>query len=114
MPEDKHVEIVITKLYERLWGDEETFIALSSKFRERAIHGFNKYGVTTERLDLTTNNWLNHLIEELMDTCVYAQVLLNEYNEKFLTAQERTSIILLANSAMSNLILMEKLRGKLK
>ena len=41
----------------------------------RAIVGFKKYDCTTERQDLTTEQWLQHLQDELMDACVYVQRL---------------------------------------
>lgn len=43
--------------------------------------GYKKYGVTTERTDLTTEEWLQHLQEELLDAAVYIQVLKGKLNE---------------------------------
>mgnify|MGYP003630098738 CR=1 FL=1 len=40
---------------------------------ERSIAGLQKYGVTTERADLTLNQWLQHLLEELLDGANYIQ-----------------------------------------
>jgi len=40
---------------------------------ERSIAGLQKYGVTTERGDLTLNQWLQHLLEELLDGANYIQ-----------------------------------------
>lgn len=51
-----------------------------SKIRERAEVGKNKYGVTMERDDLTTKEWLVHLQEELMDAVVYLEKVI-ESNE---------------------------------
>lgn len=48
------------------------------KIRERAEVGKNKYGVTMERTDLNTLEWLVHLQEELMDASVYVERLLND------------------------------------
>jgi len=48
------------------------------KIRERAKVGKNKYGVTMERTDLNTLEWLVHLQEELMDASVYVERLLND------------------------------------
>jgi hypothetical protein len=45
---------------------------------ERAKVGFSKYGVTTERTDLSTKQWLQHLQEELMDSCVYLERIKRE------------------------------------
>jgi len=51
-----------------------------SKIKERAEVGKNKYGVTMERDDLTTKEWLVHLQEELMDAVVYLEKVI-ESNE---------------------------------
>jgi hypothetical protein len=69
---DKNVEAVITKVAHRAF-----LPALAAKFRNRVKHGYCKYGVTTERQDLTQSQWIEHLIEELMDAAVYAQVNLS-------------------------------------
>jgi len=57
---DKNVESVIEQL----------------EFREKK--GYIKYGVTTERGDLSTIEWLQHLQEELMDAAVYIEKLKGE------------------------------------
>ena len=57
---DKNVEKVITQL------------------RDREEEGLRKYGVNTERIDLSTLEWLQHLQEELMDASVYIEKLKNE------------------------------------
>jgi len=38
---------------------------------ERAQTGFEKYGTTMEREDLSIEDWLTHLQEELLDAAVY-------------------------------------------
>ena len=60
MNPDKNVEGVITQL------------------RTREQQGMEKYGVNTERTDLTTIEWLQHLQEELMDATVYIERLKND------------------------------------
>ena len=60
---DKNVEKVITQL------------------RDREEEGLRKYGVNTERTDLTTLQWLQHLQEELMDASVYIEKLKHQLNE---------------------------------
>ena len=60
---DKNVEKVITQL------------------RDREEEGLRKYGVNTERKDLSTLEWLQHLQEELMDASVYIEKLKNEMKE---------------------------------
>jgi hypothetical protein len=44
---------------------------ICTEFIDRSEHGFRKYGVTTERNDLTPEQWIQHLKEELMDAVVY-------------------------------------------
>ena len=60
---DENVENVITQL------------------REREQRGLSKYGVNTERTDLSTLEWLLHLQEELMDGTVYIEKLKKELRE---------------------------------
>ncbi len=48
------------------------------KLAQRAKTGLKKYGVTTERTDLTTLDWLNHAQEEAMDMCVYLERLIRD------------------------------------
>ena len=60
---DRNVEKVITQL------------------RDREEEGLRKYGVNTERTDLTPLQWLQHLQEELMDASVYIEKLKNELKE---------------------------------
>lgn len=49
---------------------------VSEKLLSRAETGLNKYGVTMERNDLSHEEWLIHLQEELMDGAVYIEKLL--------------------------------------
>lgn len=49
------------------------------KIKERAKVGEDKYGVTMEREDLSKEQWLVHLQEELMDACVYIEKLLDDF-----------------------------------
>ena len=51
------------------------------QLRDREEEGLRKYGVNTERTDLTSLEWLQHLQEELMDASVYIEKLKNEMKE---------------------------------
>ena len=51
-------------------------------FRERSERGIDKYGVTLNREDLSTLEWLKHLQEELMDATLYIERLKQEFNNK--------------------------------
>jgi len=60
-------------------GGDANVEAVRAKLLHRSRVGLAKYGVTTERTDLTRADWLNHLQEELMDACVYIEAArLNE------------------------------------
>tara|TARA_R110000822_G_scaffold179751_1_gene319570 strand:+ start:537 stop:734 length:198 start_codon:yes stop_codon:yes gene_type:complete len=48
------------------------------KLQERAEIGLKKYNTTMEREDLSTEEWLVHLQEELMDATVYIQKILHD------------------------------------
>ena len=52
-----------------------------SQLRAREERGLSKYGVNTERMDLSTLEWLQHLQEELMDGAVYIEKLKKELRE---------------------------------
>ena len=47
----------------------------------RSRRGYDKYGTTTERKDLTLLEWLQHLQEELLDAAIYVEVLKGKINE---------------------------------
>ena len=52
-------------------------------FKYREERGMRKYGVNTDRTDLNTIEWLQHLQEELMDACVYVEKLKTELDDEF-------------------------------
>jgi len=52
------------------------------QFKQRSEVGINKYGVTLDRTDLSTLEWLQHLQEELMDATLYVQKLKQKLNDK--------------------------------
>lgn len=47
------------------------------EFHEREERGFSKYGTTMDRKDLTFDEWIQHLREELMDAILYLKKLQN-------------------------------------
>ena len=55
----------------KITGPDKNVNEICQEFEVRSIHGFNKYGVTTERTDLDFEQWVQHLKEELMDAVVY-------------------------------------------
>lgn len=52
--------------------------AVVKKYQVRSDCGIKKYGVTLDRKDLSTAQWLNHLQEELMDASLYIEKLIQE------------------------------------
>lgn len=55
--------------------------AVRQKLADRAEFGLMKYGVTTERGDLTTVQWLIHAQEEAMDLAVYLERIIKNLEE---------------------------------
>lgn len=53
-------------------------LAVREKLLQRMQTGLRKYGVTTERTDLTRKMWFTHLQEELLDAAVYIERLMQE------------------------------------
>ena len=49
--------------------------AVVQKFLQRSAVGQAKYGVTLDRKDLTTRDWVQHTQEELMDAILYLERL---------------------------------------
>ena len=41
--------------------------SINEKLVDRAEVGYNKYNATMDRDDLTTDEWINHAMEEMMD-----------------------------------------------
>lgn len=50
--------------------------SVREKLRWRSAVGVEKYGVTTERKDLSRKQWLIHAQEEAMDMAVYLEKLI--------------------------------------
>ena len=59
-PSDENVERVRAMLHARMQA------------------GYQKYGVTTERVDIDLAGWLQHLQEELLDAAVYVERIKRE------------------------------------
>jgi len=51
---------------------------VAEKMIERSLIGLKKYGVTTERGDLSRKQWLIHAQEEAMDLAIYLERLISE------------------------------------
>jgi len=53
-------------------------VSVMNKYQSRAEVGFVKYGTNTTREDLSREEWLTHLQEELMDATIYIERLKQE------------------------------------
>jgi len=53
-----------------------------NKFKQRSEVGIKKYGVTLERTDLSTLNWIEEAQAEAMDFCLYLERLKRQFDEK--------------------------------
>lgn len=52
--------------------------AINNKLVSRAEVGFNKYGATMDREDLSVIEWLDHAVEEMLDQVLYMEKLKQE------------------------------------
>jgi len=52
--------------------------SVRARLMRRSVVGLEKYGVTTERSDLSMLDWLQHLQDELLDGSVYVEKLKGE------------------------------------
>jgi len=51
-----------------------------AEFIEREERGFKKYGTTMDRNDLSLDEWIQHLKEELMDGLLYLEKIQTIYD----------------------------------
>lgn len=52
-----------------------------NRYKDRAKLGMNKYGTTLDRDDLTTEQWLEHAIEEALDLSLYLTKLKQNFKK---------------------------------
>jgi hypothetical protein len=64
-----------------------------NKFLQRSEVGIKKYGVTLDRTDLSTLDWIVHAQEELMDGILYLEKLKQEYKNKEKEQTKQTHIV---------------------
>lgn len=67
--------------------DSKHVSAVRQKLRDRARTGLRKYGVTTERMDLTNAQWLTHAQEEAMDLAVYLERIIKNETDRVAKAE---------------------------
>ena len=61
------IEEVVLKLQ----SEDKNVTKVITDLKTRSAVGFKKYGTNTERTDLSADDWLQHLYEELLDAAVY-------------------------------------------
>jgi len=60
---------------------EDTIVnAVVQKFLQRSEVGKKKYGVTLDREDLSTLDWITHAQEEFMDGILYLEKLKRQFS----------------------------------
>jgi hypothetical protein len=59
-------------------------------FRNREERGIMKYGVTMDREDLLSHEWIQHMLEELMDAIIYLKKIQNG-SQRHTDSQEANS-----------------------
>lgn len=52
---------------------DQVVLSVMAKYVERSNTGLKKYGTPLTRNDLTLEQWINHLQEELMDATLYLE-----------------------------------------
>ena len=52
---------------------DKVVLSVMAKYAERSATGIRKYGTTLDREDLTLDQWITHLQEELMDATLYLE-----------------------------------------
>lgn len=71
--EEQALHAAIAALAQQAGAVDRNVESVRTKMLERSAAGIAKYGVTTERGDLSHADWLKHLQEELMDATVYIE-----------------------------------------
>jgi hypothetical protein len=67
--------------------------AVREKLLSRSEVGIKKYGTDMTRTDLTIINWLTHLQEELLDSSVYLERIMSEYEAAKQSVLEATPVL---------------------
>lgn len=56
--------------------------------KHRELKGVETYNTTMDRTDLTQQEWLQHLYEELLDASLYTKKLIKTFNKLKFNLQE--------------------------
>jgi len=74
LPEQSSIKIDFLKDKNNFTSDS-IVNSIIHKFINRSDLGIQKYGTTLDRNDLSTNDWIQHVQEELMDAILYLEKL---------------------------------------
>ena len=58
-------------------SDTLILAAVIADLRRRELKGLETYGTTMDRTDLSHEEWLNHLYEEVLDSALYLKKIIN-------------------------------------
>jgi hypothetical protein len=61
--------------------DDTIIYTVARLMRQRADKGKQTYGTTMDRDDLTTDEWLDHAIEEALDLAIYLTKIKRELEQ---------------------------------
>ena len=56
--------------------EDSIVVSVKSDLDARSERGISKYGVTLDRTDLTSKDWMQHAYEELLDGACYLKKLI--------------------------------------
>lgn len=101
---DRNVETIVSKISNKYSYPTYVRKLLAIRFRERVEHGYAKYGVTTERTDLSLKDWVQHAIDEMMDTLVYLQVLSNNSEMYYALVNNEVRMREIFDTTLENLL----------
>ena len=62
-------------------ADDSIIYEVAQLMRQRADKGKQTYGTTMDRDDLSTDEWLDHAIEEALDLAIYLTKIKKELQE---------------------------------
>jgi hypothetical protein len=62
-------------------SDDTIIYEVAALMRQRAEKGKETYGTTMDRDDLSTDEWLDHAIEEAIDLAIYLTKIKRELND---------------------------------
>ena len=77
----KEIEEEHLKMLEKHQIKDTIVESVINQFKQRSEIGIAKYGVTLDRTDLSTLDWINHAQQEAMDFCLYLEKIKQEISK---------------------------------